>query len=108
MENLINNSRKYAKTSITVLLTQSEDRVSIHFKDKGKGIPDEDMPFITDKFYRGKNAGAENGSGLGLYIVKYIAEQSGGGIELINSASGEEGFEVVVHLPIKNPKKVFS
>lgn len=108
VENLINNSRKYAKTSITVSLTQSGDTVSIHFRDKGPGIPDEDMPFITEKFYRGKNSGTENGSGLGLYIVKYIAEQSGGSMELINHASGEEGLEVVVSFPIKNPKKDFS
>lgn len=108
VENLINNSRKYAKTSITVSLTQSGDTVSIHFRDKGPGIPNEDMPFITEKFYRGKNSGTENGSGLGLYIVKYIAEQSGGSMELINHASGEEGLEVVVSFPINNPKKDFS
>ncbi len=101
VENLINNSRKYAKTNITVSLTQVGDTVSIHFRDKGPGIPDEDMPFITDKFYRGKNVGDENGSGLGLYIVKYIAEQSGGSVELINHTSGEEGLEAVVNLPIK-------
>ena len=104
VENLINNSRKYAKTSVTVSITQSGDTVSIHFRDKGPGIPDEDMPFITEKFYRGKNSGTENGSGLGLYIVRYIAEQSGGSLELINHASGEEGLEVVVNLPIKNQK----
>ncbi len=101
VENLINNARKYAKTNVTVSLTQSENMVSIHFRDKGPGIPDEDMPFITDKFYRGKNTGDENGSGLGLYIVKYIAEQSGGTLELIDHTSGEEGLEAVVSLPIK-------
>ena len=101
VENLINNSRKYAKTNITVSITQSDDIVSIYFRDKGPGIPDEDMPFITDKFYRGKNVGDENGSGLGLYIVRYIAEQSGGSLELINHTSGEEGLEAVVSLPIK-------
>lgn len=101
VENLINNSRKYAKTNIIVSITQSDDIVSIHFRDKGPGIPDEDMPYITDKFYRGKNVGDENGSGLGLYIVRYIAEQSGGSLELINHTSGEEGLEAVVSLPIK-------
>ena len=101
VENLINNARKYAKTNVTVSLTQSENMVSIHFRDKGPGIPDEDMPFITDKFYRGKNKGDENGSGLGLYIVKYIAERSGGSIEIINHTSVEKGLEAVVSLPIK-------
>ena len=101
VENLINNSRKYAKTTVTVFLTQTDDSVSIHFRDKGTGIPDEDMPFITDKFYRGKNKGNENGSGLGLYIVKYIAEQSGRSLELINHTPVEKGLEAVVSLPIK-------
>ena len=101
VENLINNSRKYAKTNITVSLTKSDEIVKVHFRDNGPGIPDEDMPFITEKFYRGKNSGDENGSGLGLYIVKYIAEQSGGSLELINHTSGEEGLEAVVSFPIK-------
>ena len=104
VENLINNSRKYAKTTVAVLLTRSEDMVSIHFRDTGSGIPDEDMPFITNKFYRGKNTGDENGSGLGLYIVNYIAEQSGGSLELINHTSGEKGLEAVVKLPITKEK----
>ena len=108
VENLINNSRKYAKTNITVSLTQSDDIVKVHFRDNGPGIPDEDMPFITEKFYRGKNSGDENGSGLGLYIVKYIAEQSGGSLELINHTSGEEGLEAVVSFPIKKHLKDFS
>ena len=107
VENLINNSRKYAKTNITVSLTQSDDIVKVHFRDNGPGIPDEDMPFITEKFYRGKNSGDENGSGLGLYIVKYIAEQSGGSLELINHTSGEEGLEAVVSFPIKKHLKDF-
>ena len=99
VENLINNSRKYAKTEIEVSLTGSEDTVELHFLDKGSGIPDEDMPFITDKFYRGRNCGKENGSGLGLYIVKYIAEQSGGTLRLQNRSGAESGLEAVVTLP---------
>jgi len=58
------------------------------------------MPFITDKFYRGRNCGSENGSGLGLYIVKYIAEKSGGSLLLQNRSGGETGLEAVVSLPV--------
>ena len=96
VENLINNSRKYAKTEINIYMTEEDGAVQIHFRDRGKGIPDEDMPFITDKFYRGRNCGNENGSGLGLYIVKYITEQSGGELELKNL---NPGLEVTVTLP---------
>ena len=96
VENLINNSRKYAKTEINISMTEVDGAVKIHFRDRGEGIPDEDMPFITDKFYRGRNCGNENGSGLGLYIVKYITEQSGGELELKNL---NPGLEVTVTLP---------
>ena len=93
IENLINNGRKYAKTKIRISLVSNDEFVEIHVRDYGAGIPDEDMPFIFDKFYRGKNCGKEQGSGLGLYIVKYIAEQMGGKVWLVNR---EDGLEVVV------------
>ena len=78
VENLINNSRKYGKTDINISMAQKDGNVQITFADKGSGIPDEDMPFITDKFYRGKNSGSENGSGLGLYIVKQLMTRMDG------------------------------
>ncbi len=96
-ENLINNARKYAKSGIDVFLTQKDDEVSIHFRDYGDGIPNENMPFIYDKFYRGNNCGSEQGSGLGLYIVKYITEKMGGKVSLENY---KDGLEAVVTLPV--------
>lgn len=96
-ENLINNARKYAKSDIDVFLTQSDGNAEIHFRDHGTGIPDDDMPFIFDKFYRGKNCGNEQGSGLGLYIVKYILEKMGGKVLLHNHS---DGLEAIISLPI--------
>lgn len=96
IENLINNSRKYAKTNIEIALTKGAGQVDIHFTDHGKGIPDSDMPFIFDKFYRGKNVENEQGSGLGLYIVKYLTEKMGGKVLLHNHT---DRFEVIVTLP---------
>jgi len=97
-ENLINNARKYAGSEIDVFITQSEGNAEIHFRDHGSGIPDEDMPFIFDKFYRGRNCGNEQGSGLGLYIVKYIAEKMGGKALLHNHS---DGLEAIISLPIE-------
>lgn len=57
------------------------------------------MPFIFDKFYRGKNCESEHGSGLGLYIVKYLTEKMGGKVFLRNL---KNGLEAVVSFPIKN------
>lgn len=98
IENLINNARKYAKgniyinTEITDMAAGQNDTsysdYIITVKDEGKGIPPEDMPFIFDKFYRGKNHGEEPGAGLGLFIVKYVMEQMDGRVELVNESDG--------------------
>lgn len=97
MENIINNARKYAKTDIAISLQRTKEIAEIHFRDYGRGIPDEDMPFIFDKFYRGKNSGVEQGSGLGLYIVHYLAEKMNGSVLLRNQS---DGLEVIVTLPL--------
>lgn len=96
-ENLINNARKYAKTKIDIALIQVNDAVELHVRDYGSGIPDKDMPFIFNKFYRGANCGSEQGSGLGLYIVKFITEQMGGTVLLHNH---RDGLEVIITLPV--------
>ena len=69
---------------------------AVIFKDSGPGIADEDLPFVFEKFYRGKNAGEADGSGLGLYTVKYIIEKSGGKVSLRN----DDGLEVKILLRI--------
>ena len=97
LENLINNARKYAKSEIDITLTQQDGQAVICVRDHGNGILDEDVPFIFDKFYRGKNCGDEQGSGLGLYIVKYIMEQMQGSVSLYNH---DDGLEVTLSLPL--------
>ena len=85
VENIISNARKYAKEgNIDVSTSISEDKYIISVKDYGKGIPDEDMPFVFEKFYRGQNVRNEQGAGLGLFIAKYIMEQMNGTIHLSN------------------------
>lgn len=95
-ENLIANARKYAKSDTDVYITLTDGMAEIHFRDHGKGIPDENMPFVFGKFYRGKNSDGEQGSGLGLYIVKHITEQMKGSIMLHNHS---DGLEVTVAFP---------
>ncbi len=97
VENLVNNARKYAKSKIEISLLVAGGRVELHVRDYGPGIPDEDMPFICDKFYRGKNCGKEQGSGLGLYIVDYITKQMHGTMRLENL---EAGLEIVLEFPV--------
>ena len=100
MENLKSNAEKYAKTNLEIRLElsgagQSGKGVRIHFRDFGPGIPEEDIPFITGKFYRGKNCGDENGSGLGLYIVNELVAKMNGKLAIYNK---EPGLDVVIEL----------
>ena len=89
IENLINNAKKYAPESkVEISADLMEDRLNLIVNDHGEGIPDEDIPFIFEKFYRGRNTGDKGGAGLGLYIAKYIMEQMGGSIRLTNTGGG--------------------
>ena len=97
IENIINNSRKYAKAKMDIWVVKNVSCIEFHFRDYGQGIPDKDMPFIFEKFYRGSNVKEEQGSGLGLYIVKYITEQMQGNILLHNHM---DGLEVIITFPI--------
>ena len=99
MGNIVNNARKYAKTELVVSVVKGREQAELHFRDFGPGIPDEDLPFIFDKFYRGRNCGSEQGSGLGLYIVKYVMEQLGGTVRLQKHKDGQE---IILTLPIKS------
>lgn len=91
LDNIVGNARKYAQgTWIYFWTVKKENFYEIHIKDEGNGILPEDMPFVFEKFYRGKNAKDESGAGLGLYIVKYIMTQMGGEVRLINSGAGLE------------------
>lgn len=88
-ENLIANAMKYAGDSrIEILHQRTDDYLEVTIRDYGRGIADEDMPFIFDKFYRGANTADKSGAGLGLYIVRYVLNQFGGTITLIRRVDG--------------------
>ncbi len=86
-ENLKSNADKYANTKVEISLETGED-VKIHFRDFGKGINEEELPFITGKFYRGKNTGENPGSGLGLYIVNELMKKMKGKVMLLGKKPG--------------------
>lgn len=98
LDNIVSNARKYAQgTLIHFWTVKTESFYQIHVKDGGNGILPEDMPFIFEKFYRGKNVKDQSGAGLGLYIVKYIITQMEGEVRLINSG---DGLEVVLEFDL--------
>lgn len=98
IENLLNNARKYAPgAKVHIYAKVLQGRYWIHVQDEGDGILPQDMPFVLQKFYRGRNVEGQPGSGLGLYIVRYLAEAMKGEVRLENTG---KGLDVAFCLPV--------
>ena len=83
VENLIRNAYRYGREGgfINVLLTQSEDNILLTVEDNGIGIAPEELPKIWNRFYqvdRSRQYRHNSGLGLGLAMVKQIAQLHGG------------------------------
>ena len=75
--NLINNAINYTGNDNTVIINViNKDNILVEIRDSGKGIKDEDLPYIWDRYYKNKKKHKRNlvGTGLGLSIVKSILE----------------------------------
>jgi signal transduction histidine kinase len=98
--NLLANAIHYTENGEIRLETMSRDgNVGLLVKDTGRGIDEEDLPYVFDRFYRGKavSLSSVTGAGLGLEQVKEIVERFAGTIE-VNSITGE-GSEFRVWFP---------
>ena len=100
MSNLLSNALKYARSEITVSLADIHDRtgryISIEVKDDGPGIPSEIREKVFEPFFQGA-AYSGNGFGIGLSLVKLLAERHGGRVSIHENPSG--GCTVTVTIP---------
>jgi signal transduction histidine kinase len=87
-DNIISNSYKHANTRIAVDAFVKNNKAIISVRDFGAGVPEEELPLLFNKFYRGKNAGQTEGYGLGLYLSKYFMEQMNGALTCANHPQG--------------------
>lgn len=94
--NLINNAVKYAPGKIEVAVHEDINSVKISVKDYGRGIPNDKIPLIFDRFERGNSPESVSGLGLGLYIVKQIIEGHHGKIEIESKINEGSCFAVIV------------
>ena len=106
ISNLVDNAIKFSPQNhaVFVTITNQQNFLTIGVRDEGAGIAVSDLPYIFDKFYRGRNVnGASVGTGLGLALVRSIAEAHGGhvGVELHD----DSGSEFLLQLPIIEPHK---
>ncbi|GAA0843172.1 hypothetical protein GCM10008915_43670 [Bifidobacterium pullorum subsp. gallinarum] len=85
-ENLISNAIRYGESGkiIDIAVRSDRDQVSISFTNYGDPIPERDLPFIFDRFYRveGSRSKQTGGTGLGLAITKSIVEVQDGEIRV--------------------------
>ena len=101
LSNLTSNAVQYAGADplrLTLTVWRERDRECLRFADNGQGAPEEQLPHLFERFWRGDQArrsrGGE-GSGLGLYIVKYIIQAHGGTV----TARNDHGLVFEITLP---------
>jgi two-component system OmpR family sensor kinase len=104
---LLDNALKYTLTNrkITLGLERLESSVKIIVRDTGVGIAPEDLPHVFERFYRADPGRSRDpgGTGLGLPIAQWIAEQHGGKITLESQPAQGTLVTIVLPLPGKPP-----
>jgi two-component system, OmpR family, phosphate regulon sensor histidine kinase PhoR len=108
LENLVENALKYAASGkrLDITLSQPSGReVSLAVRDYGPGIAPDHLPRLTERFYRVDvtESRAQGGTGLGLALVKHIANRHGGRLT-IESVLGR-GATFTVHLPALSSRR---
>lgn len=93
--NLLENAVNHSPDGGLVRCRLAEDAGGIVIEDDGPGIPDEELPRITERFFRGRHKAAI-GSGLGLAIVELALGRSGWRLQLRNREAG--GLSAVIGL----------
>ncbi len=74
--NLLDNAVKWSPPGARVEVRAAHGEVSV--RDYGPGVDEEDLPYVFDRFYRAASARRMPGSGLGLSIVRQVADEHGG------------------------------
>jgi two-component system, OmpR family, sensor histidine kinase SenX3 len=105
LDNLVTNALKYGADGrwlgVTVqrVAASRADEVQIAVSDRGRGIDAQDLPHIFEPFYRGRFAIDRqiHGNGLGLSLVKRIADAHGGRVSV--RSSSDQGTTFTLHVP---------
>jgi len=90
--NLLDNAAKWSPAGAIVEVSVRDGEVIV--RDHGPGVAPEDAPHVFDRFWRAPNARGMPGSGLGLSIVKDVAEKHGGSVTLEPAIGGGARFRL--------------
>ena len=81
LQNIIENAVKYGDgREISVSFSTEDECRLVHIRNSGCTLNENELPHIFDSFWRGSNAGSNNGSGLGLYICRTLMRKMNGDI----------------------------
>ncbi|MGZ6143571.1 MAG: ATP-binding protein [Myxococcales bacterium] len=99
LDNLLDNARKYGDgTPIEIEARRDQGMAVIAVRDRGPGIPPEELPRVFDPFFRGEGVrGRATGFGLGLALARRVAEAHGGAASATNAEGG--GARIELRLP---------
>ena len=98
---LLDNAIKYTNDNIAIELKASkavEGGVEFQVTDRGAPIPEDEIPRLFEKGFRGSASAGKPGSGLGLYMAKAVVEVHGGTLTVENLS--ESGKKFRIWLPI--------
>jgi signal transduction histidine kinase len=100
LDALIDNARRYgpADQKLEIQARGAEGRLELLVADRGPGVPDAEAERVFEKYYRGSAAKGIPGTGIGLHLVKAIAEMHGGKASCRPREGGGAEFAVVVPL----------
>jgi two-component system OmpR family sensor kinase len=98
ISNLVDNSLRYGDGPVTVSARQVRDRIELHVSDRGRGLGEDLAGRVFDRFSRADVARGRGGVGLGLTIVRTIAQAHGGDAAARDLPQG--GADVWIALPV--------
>lgn len=106
LRNLLSNALKHTTNggTITVSVTQKNEKFFLTVSDTGNGIDPDDLPHIFEEFYQGKQSYNETGTGIGLAFVQKMVESMKGTITAANRLEG--GAEFCIALPVKQDLEI--
>ena len=97
LTNIVENALRYGAGPVTLSATERNASVELHVRDEGPGFPEPFLPRAFERFSRADAARSGGGAGLGLAIVRAIAEAHGGTAGVANRSAG--GADVWLSLP---------
>jgi signal transduction histidine kinase len=99
LTNILNNACKYSDNKpVMVSIASTNQELVLVVRDEGIGIPEEDMPYIYDPFYRAANVQHYEGYGIGLPLTRNIIKIHKGRLQI--SSVKNEGVTVMITLPL--------